>query len=54
MIGKIIEISTDNKHLSIYRGFLIISENKEEIGRIAIDTIEAIINIIRHSIITRR
>lgn len=43
MIGRIIEISTDNKHLSIYRGFLIISENKEEIGRIAIDTIEAVI-----------
>lgn len=43
MIGRIIEISTDNKYLSIDRGFVIISENKEEIGRIALDTIEAVI-----------
>lgn len=43
MIGRIIEISTDNKYLSIDRGFLVISENKEEIGRIALDTIEAVI-----------
>lgn len=43
MMGRIIEISTDNKHLSIDRGFLIISEDKKEIGKIALDTIEAVI-----------
>ena len=43
MAGRIIEISTDNKHLSIDRGFLIISENKQEIGKIALDTIDAVI-----------
>lgn len=43
MIGRIIEISTDNKHLSVDRGFLIVSENKNEVGRIALDTIEAVI-----------
>jgi CRISP-associated protein Cas1 len=43
MIGRIVEISTDNKHLSIDRGFLIISEDKKEIGKIALDTIEAVI-----------
>ena len=43
MIGRIIEISTDNKHLSVDRGFLIVSEDKQEIGRVALDTIEAVI-----------
>lgn len=43
MIGRIIEISSNNKHLSIDRGFLIVSENKEEIARIALDIIEAVI-----------
>lgn len=43
MIGRIIEISTDNRHLSTEHGFLIIEENKKEIGRIALDTIEAVI-----------
>lgn len=43
MIGRIIEISTNNKHLSIDRGFLVVSEDKQEVGRIALDTIEAVI-----------
>ena len=43
MIGRIVEISTGNKHLSIDRGFLIICEDKVEVGRIALDTIEAVI-----------
>ena len=43
MMGRIIEISTDNKHLSVDRGFLIVSEDKQEIGRVALDTIEAVI-----------
>ena len=49
MIGRIIEISTDNKHLSVDRGFLIVSENKNEVGRIALDTIEAVI-VYAHSV----
>ena len=34
MIGGIIEVSTDGYHLSVYRGFLKISEDKTEIGRV--------------------
>lgn len=40
---RIIDISQDNRHLSKYRGFLIISQDQSEIARIALDDILAII-----------
>ncbi len=43
MIGRIIEIATPNKHLSKYRGFLQISENKQVITQIPFDTIQGIV-----------
>ena len=44
MIGGLVEISSpDKRHLSVYRGFLQVSEDKNEIGRIPLDDITALI-----------
>jgi CRISPR-associated protein Cas1 len=43
MTGQIIDISTDNKHLSIERGFITISEDSKELARFPIDNVEAVI-----------
>ncbi|MGH6644601.1 MAG: type II CRISPR-associated endonuclease Cas1, partial [Bradyrhizobium sp.] len=37
------EVATDGRHLSIFRGFLVIAEKGEEVGRIAIDEIAAVV-----------
>jgi CRISPR-associated protein Cas1 len=46
MIGRIVEISNDKRHLSLYRGFLLIHDTegtKEELGRVPLDDIVALI-----------
>lgn len=43
MVGRIIEISTDKKHLAVDRGFVCISENDRELARFPIDDIDAVI-----------
>jgi len=43
MVGRVVEIATDGRHLSIFRGFLVIAEKGEEIGRIALDEIAAVV-----------
>jgi CRISPR-associated protein Cas1 len=43
MIGRVVEIATDGRHLSIHRGFLAIGEQGNEIGRIPLDDIAAVI-----------
>lgn len=40
---RIVDIATDGRHLSAYRGFLIVSEDKQEVGRIALDDIVAVV-----------
>lgn len=40
---RIVDIATDGRHLSAYRGFLVVSEGREEVGRIALDDIAAVI-----------
>jgi CRISPR-associated protein Cas1 len=40
---RIVDIATDGRHLSLYRGFLIVEANREEVGRIALDDIHAVI-----------
>ena len=40
---RIIDISQDNRHLSKQRGFLVVSHDTEEIARVALDDILAII-----------
>lgn len=43
MINNIIEIGTDNKELSSYRGFLRIKERGEVVGDLSFDSIHAIV-----------
>lgn len=43
MSRRVIEISSGNKHLGTYRGFLKISENGQEKGRVALDDICSVI-----------
>lgn len=43
MIGRIIEISEDGRYLSVVRGFLVVSHEGNEIGRVPLDDIAAVI-----------
>lgn len=43
MIGQIVEISTDNKFLSVDRGCLSIKENGKEVGKVPFDLIQSLI-----------
>jgi len=46
MLGRIVEIAEDNRHLSVYRGFLVVKAtdgDKKELGRIPYDDICAVI-----------
>lgn len=40
---RIVDIATDGQHLSTYRGFLIVTRDREEVGRIALDDVHAVI-----------
>ena len=40
---RIVDIATDGQHLSAYRGFLMVSKDREEIGRIPLDDVAAVI-----------
>lgn len=40
---RIVDIATDGQHLSAYRGFLVVSKDREEIGRIPLDDVAAVI-----------
>lgn len=42
-MDRIVDIATDNLHLSAYRGLLVVSRNKEEQGRVALNDIAALI-----------
>jgi CRISP-associated protein Cas1 len=48
MIGRVVEIADDNRHLSLFRGFLSISEKgregvRQEVGRVMLDGLAALI-----------
>ena len=48
MLGRIVEVSSDQRHLSMHRGFLIVRNScsgsrNEEIGRVPLDDIAALI-----------
>ncbi|OIR02389.1 CRISPR-associated endonuclease Cas1 [mine drainage metagenome] len=40
---RIVDIATDGRHLSAHRGFLIVSEERAEVGRVPLDDIAAVI-----------
>ncbi len=42
-VERIVEIASDNRHLAALRGFMTVSEGKEELGRIPLDDISAVI-----------
>lgn len=42
-MDRIVDIATNGQHLSIHRGFLIVEREREEVGRIALDDIHAVI-----------
>ena len=42
-MDRIVDIATDGRHLSAHRGFLIVSEKREEVGRIPLDDVAAVI-----------
>jgi CRISPR-associated protein Cas1 len=43
MIGRIIEVASDGIHLSSSRGFMVLSEGREEKGRVALDDLSALV-----------
>lgn len=43
MVGRVVEIATDGRHLSVSRGFFVITEHGEEVGRVPLDDIAAVI-----------
>ena len=42
-MDRIVDIATDTVHLSAHRGFLIVALKGEELGRVALDDIAALI-----------
>jgi CRISPR-associated protein Cas1 len=40
---RVVDIATDGRHLSLYRGFMLIEESRQEVGRIALDDIHSVI-----------
>lgn len=43
MIGRVVDIAEEGRHLSKSRGFLVVSQHRAELGRIALDDITAVI-----------
>ncbi|MDG2533845.1 type II CRISPR-associated endonuclease Cas1 [Sphingomonas sp. HITSZ_GF] len=42
-MDRIVDIATDGRHLSAHRGFLIVSEERAEVGRVPLDDVAAVI-----------
>lgn len=40
---RIVDIATDGRHLSAHRGFLLVSEDRSEVGRVPLDDVAALI-----------
>lgn len=43
MIGGVVEVADGGRHLSVHRGFLKVSEDRDEIGRVPLDDITALV-----------
>ncbi len=43
MVGRVIEIETDGRHIALQRGFLMVMDKGSEIGRLPLDDIAAVI-----------
>jgi CRISPR-associated protein Cas1 len=42
-VERIVDIATDGRHLSAHRGFMIVSEDEAEVGRVPLDDVSAVI-----------
>ena len=42
-MDRIVDIASDGSHLSTHRGFLLVKRDREEVGRVALDDIHAVI-----------
>lgn len=40
---RVVDIATDGRHLSVYRGFMVVEADRQEVGRIALDDIHSVI-----------
>jgi CRISPR-associated protein Cas1 len=43
MVGRVVEVATDGRHLAIDRGFMTVSEKNAEIGRVPLDDLAAVV-----------
>lgn len=43
MTGRVVEIAEDGRHLSVFRGFLVVAERGVELGRVPLDDVAAVI-----------
>jgi CRISPR-associated protein Cas1 len=43
MVGRVVEVATDGRHLAIDRGFMTVSEKNTEIGRVPLDDLAAVV-----------
>jgi len=43
LIGRIVEVATDGVHLSVSRGFMVVSQDHQKVGQVALDDIAALI-----------
>ena len=46
MLGRIVEVANDKRHLSMYRGFMLVhstGDDRQEVGRVALDDMSALI-----------
>lgn len=43
MVGRVVEIATDGRHLAIDRGFMTVSEKGSELGRVPLDDLAAVV-----------
>jgi len=42
-VERIVDIATDGQHLSVHRGFMVVAEERIEVGRVPLDDIAAVI-----------
>lgn len=43
MVGRVVEVATDGRHLAIDRGFMTVSEKDSELGRVPLDDLAAVV-----------
>lgn len=43
MVGRVVEVATDGRHLAVDRGFLTVAEKGTEIGRVPLDDLAAVV-----------